>query len=97
MKKIVPVAAALLMALGTAEAKNPHGDLPPGLQKKVEQGGELPPGWQKKLVKGQVLDWDLYEYGKVYSYGDDYERVYIEDKIVTVIRNTREIIEILDL
>lgn len=97
MKKHIMIAAALALVAGVAEAKNPHGDLPPGLQKKMERGGELPPGWQKKLAKGQVLDMDLYEYGSVYPYGEEYERVYIEDKVVTVIRNTREIIDILDL
>lgn len=96
MKKTMFITAALLMAVGIAEAKHPHGDLPPGLQKKVERGDELPPGWQKKLAKGQILDQYLYEYGSVYPYGDEYERVYIEDKIITVIRNTREIFDILE-
>ena len=30
------------------------GSLPPGLQKKVNNGGQLPPGWQKNITK--VID-----------------------------------------
>ena len=77
-------------------ADNPHGNrLPPGLQKKVERGGELPPGWRKKLAKGRILDRSIYDYGVVRPVDDYYEQVYVEDKIITVIRNTLEIIDIL--
>jgi hypothetical protein len=37
-----------------------HGDLPHGMQKKLERTGELPPGWEKKLEVGSVLDPELY-------------------------------------
>ena len=30
-------------------------NIPPGLQKKVDNGGTLPPGWQKKIEKGEVI------------------------------------------
>ena len=33
-------------------------DIPPGLQKKVNNGGTLPPGWQKKIEKGEVVNYN---------------------------------------
>jgi hypothetical protein len=57
--------------------------LPPGLQKKVERGGNLPPGWRKKS--------DMYEYGYGDPYYDDYEPEYIEDKVVRIIRDVRDL------
>ena len=86
----------LSFATGSVFADKPHGkQLPPGLQKKVEKGGELPPGWRKKLARGQTLDRSIYDYGVVRPVDDYYEQVYVEDKIITVIRNTLEIIDIL--
>ena len=76
-----------------------HSDaLPPGWQKKVEQGKPLPPGWQKKvnLAPGDRLHRDLYDYGEVRDIGDGREEVRVEDRIYTVIKDTREILDILD-
>ena len=96
VKKILFLAAALIMASGVAEAKNPHGDsLPPGLQKKVDRGGELPPGWKKKLARGEILSEDIYSHGHVVEYDDCCEKVYVEDQIIKVIKDTREIVDIL--
>lgn len=81
-----------------------HKTLPPGLQKKYERTGELPPGWEKKMRRGEVLDDDLYEYGTPVhgKYGGyEYEErpgtelLRIEDKILRITKNTREILEIM--
>ena len=96
MRYIIIVGLVFLGFAGSAFAENPHGkQLPPGLQKKVERGGELPPGWRKKLARGEILDRSIYDYGVVRPIDDYYEQVYVEDKIITVIRNTLEIIDIL--
>ena len=105
MIKILSTFFISLLLTAFAQAGNPHNDygndhtrskLPPGLQKKVAHGGELPPGWQKKLSKGAILDTHIYEYGEVQPYGDRYEKVYVEDKIIQVLRGTHEIIHIID-
>lgn len=77
--------------------------LPPGLQKKLARGGELPPGWQKKLARGEVIDGDLYSQSEPLPY--DWARQLhdpagtetrvIGDKVFRVMRNTREILDIL--
>lgn len=109
MIKILSTLFISLLLTAFVHAGNPHNDhnndhnndhsrskLPPGLQKKVARGGDLPPGWQKKLSKGAILDAHIYEYGKVQPYGDRYEKVYVEDKIIQVLRGTHEIIHIID-
>ena len=86
-----------LMA-GPAYAKKDKGNqLPPGLQKKVARGGDLPPGWQKKLARGEVLDRQVFDHGTVVSRDKDKGLVTIkvEGKIIKVIENTMEIIDIL--
>ncbi|MDI9243895.1 hypothetical protein [Marinobacter sp. CHS3-4] len=81
-----------------AVAGNHNSELPPGLQKKVQQGKPLPPGWQKKMDirSGGRLNQDLYDYGEVRDLGDGRQEVRIEDQIYTVIKDTREIIDILE-
>ncbi|NVJ68449.1 MAG: hypothetical protein HWE16_18320 [Gammaproteobacteria bacterium] len=80
--------------------------LPKGLQKKYERTGQLPPGWQKKMARGEVIPGDVYVHGR--DIPDELRRrlpigpvgskvLEIEGKIVRVIHNTREIIDILDL
>ncbi|MCM0613711.1 hypothetical protein KFJ24_14595 [Marinobacter sediminum] len=94
--------ALLGVMIGTAPAmaKSPHGDqqLPPGLQKKVERGQPLPPGWQKKLNyrKGDHFDRELLHYGDIHDIGGNRQRVEVEDRVYTIIKDTREIIDILD-
>lgn len=99
MRKRWFVLASAIMFNVAAVAGNPHGghgdNLPPGLQKKAAHS-DLPPGWQKKLSTGSVLDTRVYEHAHVESYGDRYERVYAEDKIIQVLRGTHEIIHIID-
>lgn len=87
-------------------AKNAHqdkgkskgkGSLPPGLQKKVDNGGQLPPGWQKKLHKGDILDDNIYRHGRVVKPIDRDGRITIEvdDTIIHMVHDTREILSIL--
>lgn len=85
-----------LLAFSTnSSAKPPHGEsLPPGLQKKLERGEPLPPGWQKKLELGARLDEAAYTRGRVLPVGGGLEEVLIEDKVITVIKGTREIVDI---
>lgn len=80
--------------------------LPKGLQKKYERTGELPPGWEMKLQRGEVLSDDVYRYGRPLPY-DLRQRlplgptgskiIEVEGKIIRVMENTREIIDILNL
>lgn len=89
------LAAALAMATPTAAKQGDQ--LPPGLQKKVERGQPLPPGWQKKLNyrTGDRFDEALLPYGEVRDLGDNRQQVEVEDQVYTIIKDTREIIDIL--
>lgn len=95
--KSIVLAAALAPVAVMAEPPHSNG-LPPGLQKKVERGQALPPGWQKKLDyrRGDHFDRDLYQYGRVYDIDGRRQRIEIEDKVYTVIKDTREIVDILN-
>ncbi|MGO2010403.1 MAG: hypothetical protein ACTJH9_05525 [Pseudoalteromonas sp.] len=80
--------------------KNKHtgkGSLPPGLQKKVANGGQLPPGWQKKYHRGDILDHDIYRYGKILTPigRDNVITIEVDDTIIHLVHNTREILSIL--
>lgn len=71
--------------------------LPPGLQKKVDKGQSLPPGWQKKLVVGDVLEPEIYDHGVVVATDNKgLVTVNIEGKLVRLVKDTREIVEILN-
>lgn len=72
--------------------------LPPGLQKKYEKGKELPPGWQKKLRKGDVLDETIYSHGEFIEEdeSDGAIVIQVDDRIIRLYENTREIIEIIN-
>ncbi|WP_203142130.1 hypothetical protein [Marinobacter mangrovi] len=97
MKRVLMTAVLMTGILGVAHAGNAHhDDLPPGLQKKADRGESLPPGWQKKLHRGDHLPDDYYRYGDVHHVDDRYDRVRIEDKVYRVIRDTREIVDILN-
>ncbi|MBE0487221.1 MAG: hypothetical protein IBX51_13905 [Marinobacter sp.] len=80
-------------------AEPPHKDtLPPGLQKKADRGEPLPPGWQKKLdgyERGDYLDAEFLRYGRVRDLDDRRQRVEVEDKVYTIIKDTREIVDVL--
>ena len=99
VKVIITIAIVSLCLGGLAYAKNDKEEkLPPGLQKKVESGKSLPPGWQKKLAVGETLDDEVYKQGKVVVKDSDKGLVTInvEGKLIRVIENTREIVEILE-
>lgn len=78
--------------------------LPSGLQKKVQRTGKLPKGWEDKLKKGEVLSPDMLSHAtlvdkKLYPkefQQDSLSQIYrIEDKVIRVIKDTNEIINIL--
>lgn len=99
--KSVFMIAVIAMMVGSAPvlADSAHGQsLSPGLQKKVERGQPLPPGWQKKLDyrRGDYFDRDLLRYGDVHDLDGHRQRVRIEDRVYTIIKDTREIIDILN-
>lgn len=110
MKRIFILITCLAIAF-SAHAKNEgkgkkQKDLPPGLEKKLERTGELPPGWQKKIAKGEVLDADLYKKCKpLKGRHKDYslkseagtELLQIEDRIIRIKKDTREILDIIGI
>ena len=67
------------------------GNLPPGLQKKLERNGELPPGLQKKL---EPLPVDLDR--QLPRLPDSWERVIVERDIVLIDRRTNRILDIIE-
>jgi hypothetical protein len=100
MNKVLVISLSLLLALGMGSfsyAKdNKERNLPPGLQKKTDRGESLPPGWQKKLVVGDVLEEDIYEQGNLITTDSNgLITISIEGKLVKLIKDTREIVEIL--
>ncbi len=101
MKKTVVVGISLIIMLGLSglsySKDHKEKGLPPGLQKKSERGQSLPPGWQKKLAVGNVLEDDIYEHGRVIaSDRRGFVTISIEGKLIRLIEDTREIVEILD-
>ena len=98
-----PIALTIICSLGftgLAQAKPDHhnGGMPPGLQKKAARGESLPPGWQKKLAVGQRLDRDVYNQGHV-VYQDKRDgllTIRVEGKLIRLMENTHEIVDILD-
>jgi len=95
--KSVVLVGAILPAMVTAQPPQSNG-LPPGLEKKAERGQPLPPGWQKKLDyrRGDYFDQELLRYGRVYDIDGRRQRVEIEDRVYTIIKDTREIVDILN-
>ncbi len=101
---LICLAIAIPVLAKNNEKQDKHKSLPPGLQKKYERTGELPPGWEKKLKRGEVLDTEVYEYstpvygeygGHKYEERPGTELLRIEDKILRITKNTREILEIM--
>lgn len=98
-RNMLTIAMVLLLCCSVAtHAKNDHKKLPPGLQKRVESGKGLPPGWQRKLAVGEILDYEVYRRGRVIHSDRDEGLVTItvEGKLIRLIENTHEIVEILD-
>lgn len=67
------------------------GNLPPGLQKKLERDGQLPPGLQKRL---QPLPVDLDR--RLPRLPDHWERVIVERDVVLIDRRTDRILDIIE-
>ncbi|WP_105255740.1 hypothetical protein [Pseudoalteromonas sp. T1lg75] len=96
------IALSLVTTLAQAKDHNGKGkgngkSLPPGLQKKVANGGDLPPGWHKKYHQGDILDYDIYRRGRVIdAHGHDgVIAIEVDNRIIRLIKNTREIVSIL--
>lgn len=89
---------AALLASEIASAKdNKQKQLPPGLEKKAQNGQSLPPGWQKKLAVGSVLDRRVYDNSQVVLRDDrGIVTIRAEGKLIRLLENTYEIVEILD-
>ncbi|MGD8483325.1 MAG: hypothetical protein PVJ63_01870 [Thioalkalispiraceae bacterium] len=99
MKKIFLVLGAsfILVSANVQARPDKAGQLPPGLQKKAQRGQPLPPGWQNKLAKGNTLDQQVYEQGKIIVPIDDKGIITlrVEDRVVRLVKATREIVDIL--
>jgi hypothetical protein len=67
------------------------GNLPPGLQKKLERNGELPPGLQKRL---EPLPEDLNR--QLPSLPEFWERVIVERDVILIDRRTNRILDIIE-
>lgn len=88
---------SLALVMSNAQARpDKGGSLPPGLQKKAARGQALPPGWQKKLQKGARLDREVYDAGQVVVPLDNkgYISIRVEDKVIRLLKATREIIDV---
>ena len=78
---VVFLCTAFVSSFSQAQPGQNPNSLPPGLQKKVEEGKPLPPGWERKLEIGGYLD-------RV--------TVRIEGKVIRLIENSLEIVDILN-
>ncbi len=74
-------------------------DIPPGLQKKVDNGGTLPPGWQKKIEKGEVVNSTILSNGRIvtskYPKIKNTEVYEVENRVFRIYKDTKEILDIL--
>ncbi|MDH5327274.1 MAG: hypothetical protein OEZ68_05440 [Gammaproteobacteria bacterium] len=96
-KLLIVLTAALALIATQAPAKPGNSQLPPGLAKKAAKGQELPPGWKKKLAKGTTLDPLVFAAAVEVSQPDSKGliSVKVEDKVLRLVKETREIIDIL--
>ena len=67
------------------------GNLPPGLQKKLDRDGRLPPGLQKRL---EPLPVDLDR--RLPRLPDTWERVVLEHDVILIDRRTNRILDIIE-
>ena len=86
-----------LMAKGNNGKGKGHGGMPPGLQKKFNNGQGLPPGWQKKLARGSILDLQVFKLGKIIVPLDPLGilTIKVDNRILRIDKKTRKIIKIL--
>ncbi|WP_417762891.1 hypothetical protein [Shewanella sp.] len=71
--------------------------LPPGLQKKLANGEPLPPGWAKNYRRGDILDRRIFDRGRITVPidRDGIITVNVDNQLIRLFRDTREIIDIL--
>lgn len=67
------------------------GNLPPGLQKKLERDGELPPGLQKRM---EPLPVDLDR--RLPRLPDNWQRVVVERDVILIDRRTNRILDVIE-
>lgn len=67
------------------------GNLPPGLQKKLERDGQLPPGLQKRM---EPLPVDLDR--RLSRLPENWERVVVERDVILIDRRTNRILDIIE-
>ncbi len=85
------------LVFGSVQADHKHQSLPPGLEKNVKAGKSLPPGWAKKLAVGERLDHEVYEHASVVTSDDDgLVTIKVEGKLIQIMENTLEIVDILE-
>lgn len=101
MRKLLAAALVATLSLSPiAFADKPEGkskSIPYGLQKKQAKGESLPPGWQKKLQVGSKIDQEVFDHGKVILEEDQgLVTIKLEGKLVKIIENTNEIVEIIN-
>src|SRR5574344_1425907 len=71
-------------------------NIPPGLQKKVDNGETLPPGWQKKIGKGEVVNSTILSNGRIVT--SKYPKIKntgVYELENRVYKDTKEILDIL--
>ena len=92
---IIITALAFIAAPAFSKQDKAAKALPPGLQKKAENGN-LPPGWKKKMAVGGTMDEGIVDQGVIIDSADGsgVVTIKVEDKIVRLIKATREIVEI---
>lgn len=101
MKNLIIITMGVLLLANSAFSKQDkekrQKGLPPGLEKKINNGGSLPPGWKKKLEVGKPIDKDVYKHGKIVVPVDDKGLVTVEigGKLVQLYKSTREVVKIL--
>lgn len=100
---LVIVSSCLMSAAAFAkhDEKNDKKDqvLPPGLQKKAEQGKPLPPGWQKKLNRGDILDRDIYDRGRIVMPldRDGHISIEVDGALIKLDENSRKILDVINI
>lgn len=67
------------------------GNLPPGLQKKLDRDGQLPPGLQKRL---EPLPTDLER--RLPRLPEQWERVILDGDVILIDRRTKRILDIIE-
>ena len=94
---LVLLLAPVNLQADPTKGKKGQKSLPPGLQKKADQGQVLPPGWQKKLKVGTVLEQDVFRRARIEVplAPDGSIVVRVEDRLLRLHEKTLKILDIL--